>query len=84
MKCGDFGHKLEDCDKASKDASEAIFVEEEMVQYCDANVEQYCNNVPVFDKDPTDGIEDGSEEDEALTLMIFIISLHLSKIVRKL
>ena len=33
LKCDDFGHKLEDCDKASKDTSEALFVEEEMVQY---------------------------------------------------
>ncbi|GFZ08427.1 hypothetical protein Acr_20g0002350 [Actinidia rufa] len=44
----------------------ALFVEKEMVQYCDDNVEQYCNNVPVFDKAPNDGIE----EDEAITLMI--------------
>ncbi|GFY91361.1 hypothetical protein Acr_07g0015570 [Actinidia rufa] len=30
LKCGKVGHKLEDCDKASKDTSEALFAEEEM------------------------------------------------------
>ena len=62
-KCRDFGHKLEDCDKASTYISEALFVEEEMVQYCDENVVKYCNNVPVFDKP-------ASEEDEAIVLMV--------------
>lgn len=38
---GGFGHELEDCDKASKDTTEALFVEEEMAQYCDDNVELY-------------------------------------------
>ena len=69
MKCEDFGHKLEDCDKASKDTSEAFFVKEEMAQYCDDNVEQR-KVVSIFDKARNDGIECGSEDDEALTLMI--------------
>ena len=48
LKCGKVGHKLEDCDKASKDTSEALFAEEEMVQYCDDIVAQYCSDAPVF------------------------------------
>ena len=63
LKCGNFGHKLEDSDKASTYISEVLFVEEEMVQYFDENVEQYCNNVPVFDKP-------ASEEVMAIALMI--------------
>ena len=56
-----------------------------MVQYYDGNVEQYCNDVLVFDEAPNDGIEDGSKEDEALTLMILdILSLYSSKIMRKM
>ena len=38
LRCGEFGHKLEHCDKAFKVTSENLFVEEEMVQYCDENV----------------------------------------------
>ena len=70
MKCGNIGHELEDCDKVSKDPSAALFVEEEMVQYCDDNVEQYCNGVPIFDNLASDEIEGASEEDGAIALMV--------------
>ncbi|GFY95343.1 dihydroxyacetone kinase [Actinidia rufa] len=45
-------------------------VERVFEQYCDKNIEQYYNYVPIFDKPTSDEVEDGSEEDEALTLMI--------------
>ena len=38
-------------------------------QCCDKNIEQYYND-PIFDKPTSDEIEDGSEENETLTLMI--------------
>ncbi|GFZ06792.1 hypothetical protein Acr_18g0009620 [Actinidia rufa] len=75
LKCMEIGHKLEDCDKDSKDTSEALFVEEEMVQYCDDNAEQYCNNVPIFDKPASDRIEGTSEENEGIALMVLTTSL---------
>ncbi|GFS35213.1 hypothetical protein Acr_00g0038460 [Actinidia rufa] len=57
-------------DTTSKDTTEALFVEEEKVQYHDDNVEKYCNVVPVFDKPTSNEIEGPSEEDEALALVV--------------
>ena len=70
LKCREVGHKLEDYDKAFKNSSEPLFIEEEMVQYCDENVKQYWNNFPISDKPASDENDGSSEEDEALALMV--------------
>ena len=84
MKCGEVGHKLEDCDTTSKDTSEALFVEEEKVQYHDDNVEKYCNDVPVFDKPQVMRLRVLVRRTRLLLLYFLLLTLHLSKMVRKL
>ena len=75
-------------DNASKDPSAALFVEEEMIQCHDDDVERcYDDNALIFDKVTFDEMEGASEEDEAITLMVLwslLLILHLSKKARKI